>query len=115
LVDVLDVKQYPKLEMPVLGLASINYEGLKASLEPKASNVRMVKVKNGGHFFPEEQPEATHENSPTSSPGPDSRGTFCGEPRGATPLLIASIKGYCARTPRRAVGKRGCLRFELVL
>jgi pimeloyl-ACP methyl ester carboxylesterase len=57
--DVLDAKQYPKLEMPVLGLASINYEGLKASLEPKASDVRMVKVDNSGHFFPEEQPEAT--------------------------------------------------------
>jgi pimeloyl-ACP methyl ester carboxylesterase len=57
--DVLDAKQYPKLEMPVLGLASINYEGLKASLEPKASNVRMVKVDNSGHFFPEEQPEVT--------------------------------------------------------
>jgi len=57
--DVLDAKQYPKLEMPVLGLASTNYEGLKASLEPKASNVRMVKVDNSGHFFPEEQPEVT--------------------------------------------------------
>ena len=57
--DVLDARQYPKLEMPVLGLASINYEGLKASLAPKASNVRMVKVENSGHFFPEEQPEVT--------------------------------------------------------
>jgi len=57
--DVLDVKQYPKLEMPVLGLASIDYEWLKASLAPKASNVRMVKVDNSGHFFPEEQPEVT--------------------------------------------------------
>ena len=57
--DALDVKQYPKLLMPVLGLASINYERLKASLGPKASNVRMVKVDSSGHFFPEEQPEVT--------------------------------------------------------
>ena len=45
--------------MPVLGLGSINYEWLKASLAPKASNVRIVKVDNSGHFFPEEQPEIT--------------------------------------------------------
>ncbi len=57
--DVLDAKQYQKLEMPVLGLASIDYEWLKASLAPKASNVRMVKVDNSGHFFPEEPPEVT--------------------------------------------------------
>jgi pimeloyl-ACP methyl ester carboxylesterase len=55
---VQDAKQYPKLEMPVLGLAPINYEGLKAALGPKASNVRMVKVDHSGHFFPEENPES---------------------------------------------------------
>ena len=58
--DVLDLKQYSKLEMPVLGLASVNFfEGLKASLEPVASNVRMMKVENSGHFFPAEQPQVT--------------------------------------------------------
>jgi pimeloyl-ACP methyl ester carboxylesterase len=35
------------------------YEWLKASLAPKASNVRIVKADNSGHFFPEEQPEVT--------------------------------------------------------
>jgi pimeloyl-ACP methyl ester carboxylesterase len=45
--------------MPVPGLGSINYEWLKASLAPKASNVRIVKVDNSGHFFLEEHPEIT--------------------------------------------------------
>ena len=53
------MQSIPETRNAVLGLASINYEGLKASLAPKASNVRMVKVDNSGHFFPEEQPEVT--------------------------------------------------------
>jgi pimeloyl-ACP methyl ester carboxylesterase len=57
--DALDVKQFPKLEMPVLGLGSVGYEWLKASLAPKATNARIVKIENSSHFFPEEQPVVT--------------------------------------------------------
>jgi pimeloyl-ACP methyl ester carboxylesterase len=57
--DALDVKQFPKLEMPVLGLGSVGYEWLKASLAPKAMHVRIVKIENSSHFFPEEQPVVT--------------------------------------------------------
>ena len=55
--DVIDVKTYKKLEMPVLGLASTGYDWLKASVTPKATNFRLVKVENSGHFIQEEQPE----------------------------------------------------------
>ncbi len=41
--DALDVKQFPKIEMPVLGLGSVGYEWLKASLAPKAKHARIVK------------------------------------------------------------------------
>lgn len=69
--DVLDLKQYPKLQMPVLGLASVNFfDGLKASLELVASNVRMVTVENSGHFFPEEQPEVTAQDLTDFFAGP---------------------------------------------
>ena len=57
--DALDVKQFPKLEMPVLGLGSVGYEWLKASLAPKATHARIVKIENSSHFFPEEQPLVT--------------------------------------------------------
>jgi pimeloyl-ACP methyl ester carboxylesterase len=57
--DALDVKQFPKLEMPVLGLGSVGYGWLQASLAPKATHVRIVKIENSSHFFPEEQPVVT--------------------------------------------------------
>jgi pimeloyl-ACP methyl ester carboxylesterase len=55
--DVIDVKTYKKLEMPVLGLGSTGYGWLKASVTPKAINFRLVKIENSGHFIQEEQPE----------------------------------------------------------
>jgi pimeloyl-ACP methyl ester carboxylesterase len=55
--DVVDSKTYKKLEMPVLGLGSTGYGWLKAAVTPKASDFRLVKVENSGHFMQEEQPE----------------------------------------------------------
>ena len=55
--DVVDSKTYKKLEMPVLGLGSTGYGWLKAAVTPKATNFRLVKVENSGHFMQEEQPE----------------------------------------------------------
>lgn len=57
--DVIDARQYPTLEMPVLGLGSVGYEWLRASLPSKAKNVQFVKIENSGHFFMAEQPERT--------------------------------------------------------
>ena len=55
--DVLDMKSYARLSMPVLGLGSTGYGWLKASLPPKAADFHLVKVENSGHFMAEEQPE----------------------------------------------------------
>ena len=55
--DIIDSKTYRKLEMPVLGLGSTGYTWLKAAVTPKATNFRLVKVENSGHFMQEEQPE----------------------------------------------------------
>ena len=57
--DVIDAKAYPKLTMPILGLGSTGYDWLKASLIPKGTNVKLLKIDNSGHFFPEEQPRVT--------------------------------------------------------
>ena len=43
--------------MPVLGLGSTGYGWLKAAVTPKATDFRLVKVENSGHFMQEEQPE----------------------------------------------------------
>ncbi len=50
--DALDVKQFPKLEMPVLGLGSIGYDWLKASLAPKATHARIGKIEKQLPFLP---------------------------------------------------------------
>ena len=55
--DIIDSKTYKKLEMPVLGLGSTGYGWLRAAVTPKATNFRLVKVENSGHFMQEEQPE----------------------------------------------------------
>ena len=55
--DIIDSKTYKKLEMPVLGLGATGYTWLQAAVPPKATNFRLVKVENSGHFMQEEQPE----------------------------------------------------------
>ena len=55
--DVVDSRTYHKLTMPVLALGATGYDWLKASVTPKATNFRLVRVENSGHFIPEEQPQ----------------------------------------------------------
>lgn len=55
--DVVDLKSYPKLQMPVLGLGATGYGWLQSSVPPLASDFRLIKVENSGHFIVEEQPE----------------------------------------------------------
>ena len=57
--DIIDSKTYKKLEMPVLGLGATGYTWLQAAVTPKATNFKVVKIDNSGHFIPEEQPEVT--------------------------------------------------------
>jgi pimeloyl-ACP methyl ester carboxylesterase len=40
-----------------IGLGSTGYDWLKASVTSKATNFRLVKIENSGHFMQEEQPE----------------------------------------------------------
>jgi pimeloyl-ACP methyl ester carboxylesterase len=54
--DAIDMKSYPKLAMPVLGLGSTGYEWLEASLPSKAIDVELVRVEDSGHYLAEEQP-----------------------------------------------------------
>lgn len=54
--DIEDYKKYGPLKMPVLGLGGPGYEWLSYVLPKKASDVKIVKVDNSGHFVPEEQP-----------------------------------------------------------
>jgi pimeloyl-ACP methyl ester carboxylesterase len=58
--DIIDDATYARLTMPVLGLAGgSGYAPLKATLESKATDVRVFKVEGTGHFVHEEKPEAT--------------------------------------------------------
>jgi pimeloyl-ACP methyl ester carboxylesterase len=51
------MKTYPKLTLPVLGLGSTGYGWLQAAVTPVATDFKLVKVENSGHFMAEEQPE----------------------------------------------------------
>jgi pimeloyl-ACP methyl ester carboxylesterase len=57
--DIVDDGTYAKLEMPVLGLGGPSYGPLKATLESKATDVRVIKVEGSGHCIQEEKPEVT--------------------------------------------------------
>lgn len=56
--DINDGKTYKKLEIPVLGLGAehVGYEFLQV-VELKATNFRLVKIENSGHFILIEQPD----------------------------------------------------------
>lgn len=57
--DIVDEKSYPKLAMPVLGIAGPGYGWLSATLAAKATNVRTVQLQDSGHFVQEEAPQET--------------------------------------------------------
>jgi pimeloyl-ACP methyl ester carboxylesterase len=55
--DIADVAKYPKLTMPVLGLGGLFFTAVKALLESRATDVRLVELEGAGHFIAEENPE----------------------------------------------------------
>lgn len=55
--DIADVAKYPKLSMPVLGLGGFFFIAVKALLESRATDVRLVEWEGAGHFIAEENPE----------------------------------------------------------
>lgn len=57
--DIVDEKTYPKLAIPVLGIAGPGYGWLSATLAAKATNARTVHLERSGHFVQEEAPEET--------------------------------------------------------
>ncbi|SDM40147.1 alpha/beta fold hydrolase [Allokutzneria albata] len=58
--DIEDVKTYPKVSVPVLGLVndSLGHDGLSQVLPKQATNFRVVPVARSGHYLAEEQPRA---------------------------------------------------------
>jgi pimeloyl-ACP methyl ester carboxylesterase len=56
--DIEDQKAYGKITAPMLGLAAPYNDTLEQSLPQKGTDVRLGKIQDTGHFFPEEQPEA---------------------------------------------------------
>jgi pimeloyl-ACP methyl ester carboxylesterase len=56
--DIEDQKAYGKVTAPMLGLAASYNDTLEHTLPQKGTDVRLGKIENTGHFFPEEQPEA---------------------------------------------------------
>jgi pimeloyl-ACP methyl ester carboxylesterase len=56
--DIIDQKAYGKVAAPILVLAGEdNYPYLRDLMPDKGTDVRVVEVKNSGHYVPEEQPE----------------------------------------------------------
>jgi pimeloyl-ACP methyl ester carboxylesterase len=55
--DIIDDETYKKLEMPVLALAGPGYNWMNAVMTAKATDVKVVKIPDCGHFIPEEKPE----------------------------------------------------------
>lgn len=55
--DVIDMRSYKPLPMPVLGLGSTGYYWLQASVSPHVKDFKLVKVDGSGHFLAEEKPD----------------------------------------------------------
>jgi pimeloyl-ACP methyl ester carboxylesterase len=57
--DIIDGKTYPRLTLPVLGLASEpGFDYLAGPLRRQAVDVRLERITGSGHYLAEEQPEA---------------------------------------------------------
>jgi pimeloyl-ACP methyl ester carboxylesterase len=57
--DILDDNDYTKLTIPVLGIAGPGFNWLNDTLSRHATDVRVIKIANSGHYIAEEQPDAT--------------------------------------------------------
>lgn len=55
--DIADMKTYPRLTMPILGIGSyVAYTNMKMSLPAMADNVEVLGFLNSGHYLFEESP-----------------------------------------------------------
>lgn len=55
--DIADLKDYPVLTMPLLGIGGQYYDLLLAQMEGLASDARYVEFKGAGHYLAEERPD----------------------------------------------------------
>ncbi len=55
--DIVDDDSYAKLAMPVLALGGPGYGWLAGVMPAKATNVRVVRLADSGHFIPDEVPD----------------------------------------------------------
>jgi len=55
--DILDYKEYAKLQMPVLAIGGPGYNWLQYVMPAKTTNLKVVKAEGSGHFVVEEKPQ----------------------------------------------------------
>ncbi|MFF7394280.1 alpha/beta fold hydrolase [Streptomyces scabiei] len=56
--DIADLKTYPKITAPLLGIGSrFSHDHFRTTLPTLADDVRVERVKQSVHYFPEEEPE----------------------------------------------------------
>ncbi|MEV7867310.1 alpha/beta hydrolase [Streptomyces sp. NPDC088124] len=55
--DIADLRDYPVLTMPLLGIGGKYYELLLAQMEGLAADARYVELKGAGHYLAEERPD----------------------------------------------------------
>lgn len=61
--DIEDLAGYPKLSMPLLGIAgNYTYDELQQKLPPLGTDVRVLRASKSVHFLPEEEPELITES-----------------------------------------------------
>ena len=54
--DIADLRTYPKLRTPALGIGGISYPLLATFLKQYAAHYTLIELKNTGHWVPEERP-----------------------------------------------------------
>jgi len=59
--DIADLRTYPKLRTPALGIGGIGYPLLATFLKQYAAHYTLIELKNTGHWVPEERPRETTE------------------------------------------------------
>ncbi|MER6441901.1 alpha/beta hydrolase [Streptomyces sp. NPDC001185] len=55
--DIADLRNYPVLKMPLLGIGGQYYELLRAQMEGLAADASYVELKGAGHYLAEERPD----------------------------------------------------------
>lgn len=55
--DIVDYKEYAKLQMPVLAIGGPGYNWLQYVMPAKTTNLTVVKAEGSGHFVAEEKPQ----------------------------------------------------------